>query len=259
MQRRLDYHAFCTSVKCAAVVYTFGGKFRQPPDGDSITHEIYADGSEDIRYHFFGSPDQGLVISDLISAYSILTRGVPRGFVPKPEAMAIVNDKDHPIHACFRALNERDRLHEAYFKAARTGDFSGAIYRDDEYKTLNTKQAASLCALGHKEKYVVFDGQKAYYCFENSVDVVAIASAYDAAWDKLVFPQDHPLYWMKSALDHRDEILLLKRDFIKSDGTRGVEPFYVEQRGGEEHLRVTKTPMHILPANLEKSKKYLNS
>jgi hypothetical protein len=256
MSRRLEAHAFCTSVKCAAVVYTFGGRFRRPPDGDPITHEIFSGGREEIRYHFFGNPEQGIAIANLICAYSIMTRGVPEGMTPKSEVIAVVKDETHPIHACFRALNERDRLHQLFFEAARgkSKPFAG-----QSISTSNTKLAAAVCSSGHKEIGVRFDGKAAHFEFEDTPEVKKLADAYDAAWAILFLPQGHPIYWMKSALDHRDEILIQKRDTIKSDGTRGVEPFYVEQRGGEEHLRITKTPVHISAANLEKSKKYLNS
>jgi hypothetical protein len=240
----LDSHAYCTSVKCAAVVWVFGGKFRVQPSGDPITVEIDGSGKEDAKYHFFGTPDVGFQIADIISAYSILARGVPSGFSPKREVLAMIENKDHPIHCCFKALTERDRLHRLYLEAVSgkvkpSGD-SGA------FSTNLTMLAACLVASGHKEIGYRLDGQKALFEFDSSPEVLQLVEAYQGAWEIMLLPNGHPLYWMKSVLDRRNEILIEKRK---------CEPFYVEQKGN----RIIKTPLHITDENLEKSKKYINS
>lgn len=248
MQPRLDSHVFCTSVKCASVVFVFGGKFREYPHGDPITIDILKDGSEETKFHFFSSPDIGHQIADIISAYSILTRGIPQGFKPKKEVMDMVNNQDHPIHACFRSLNERDRFHRIYIEASR-----GRVRpspSEDALSINDTLLAACLSALGHQEIGHLFNGRSAYFQFENKPEIKDLMKAYDAAWNEMLLPAAHPLYWMKSVLDRRNEILIEKRK---------VEPFYVEKRGGDDALKVIKTPLHITKENLEKSKKYINS
>lgn len=247
MQNKFESHVYCTSVKCASVVYVFGGKFRVQPNGDPITIDLLADGTEEVKFHFFGTPDVGHQISDIISAYSILSRGIPAGFIPKKEALAMVDNPDHPIHYCFRALNERDRFHQLYFEAAR-----GRVRPSKQagaFSIQDTQLAACLGASGHKEIGYTFDGKSAHFEFSQNDDVSLLSNAYSAAWNIMTLPPGHSIYWMKSVLDRRNEILIEKRK---------VEPFYTEKRGGEDALKIIKTPLHISNENLEKSKKYIH-
>lgn len=248
MQPRLESHVFCTSVKCAAVVHVFGGKFREPPLGDPITIEISQEGIEEVKFHFYGNPEIGHQISDIIAAYSILSRGIPNGFSPKRETLAMVSNTEHPLHACFRALNERDRFHQIYFEAAR-GRVKPSCAAN-AISTNDTLLAACLGASGHKEIGYTFDGRAAHFEFENNSETQKLQDAYCSAWNIMKLPNGHPIYWMKSVLDRRNEILMEKRR---------VEPFYIEKRGGDDALKIIKTPLHISKENLEKSKKYINS
>lgn len=244
-----ESHVHCTSVKCAAVVHVFGGKFRQP---DPITHEILADDSEEIKYFFKADPANGFLIADLISAYSILSRGIPPGHVPRRETLAILESKDHPIHACFSALNERDRFHRLYFEAAK-GNLR--VPEGPTFSTKETMLAACLSALGHKEIGWTFDGKSAWFHFRPDPVVHQMAEAFTAAWATMLLPLAHPLYWMKSVLERRKELVDYKNGKLRDLNNRTLEPCYRENQG----MRTILTPVHTSPENLEKSKKYLNA
>lgn len=246
----LQSNPWCTSVKCASVVYVFGGKLRQP---DPIEIVLDAEGREDVRYCFESDDiSQGFAIGDLICAYSILTRGIPKGIVPRKETLDICNDSKHAIHHCFRSLNERDRLHRIYFEA-QAGH--AKAFHGECLSTSQTKLAASLAASGHKECGVTWDGKSAFFQFREDVEMRKLADAYDAAWSLMLLPKDHPIYWMKSVLDRRDELLGYKNGKLKDMNGKIIEPMYREQRGGKTIF----TPLHASKESIEKSKKYLNA
>lgn len=246
----LQSNPWCTSVKCASVVYVFGGKLRQP---DPIEITLDEAGKEDVRYCFQSDDiSLGFAIGDIIAAYSILTRGIPPGIVPRKETLDICNDPKHAIHSCFLALNERDRLHRLYFEAqAGRGKDQGP----NHFATSQTKMAASLSALGHKVEGVTWDGKSAHFQFQENEEMRKLADAYDAAWGLMLLPKDHPIYWMKSVLDRRDELLGYKNGKLKDMNGRIIEPMLRERRGG----KVVLTPIHATKETIEKSKKYINA
>lgn len=233
-------HVYCTSVKCAAAVSTL-----TPLIG--VCREINQQGREDGRFFFDPETKQGEQTEDIISAFSILTRGGinPQMNRPNAEVCKMVNEGTHAIHVCHKALTERDRLHNVYRKSMVE---AVRLASEENFAHNSTPLAACLSALGHSEIGHAFDGKSCFFLFEKSDEIKVLIEAFYAAWNELLLPFGHPLYWMKSCLQKREEILKLYNASI---------PYYAEKSGGEQSMKVVMTPVNVTPDQMEKAKKYL--
>lgn len=240
MNNNSETHTFATSIKCASTVITLGARLRSI---DPITITIDSNGREETRFWFQKETSSEKNVSDLVSAYSFISRGgMKSGFnQPSKEAIAIINNGNHPLYTCFNALQERDRLHTLVLNerkgTAKTFSPYGSL-------TNNTKLAAVLCASGYKEKKVLWDGVSVWFQFEDCAEVQDIRNVYEAAWGIMLRDPKDPIYFMKSVLDRREELFTLKNK---------AEPFIVERHGNKTIL----TPVNISSENLKKSQQYL--
>jgi hypothetical protein len=250
-------HTFATSIKCAATAITLGAKLRQT---DPITITLDNAGKEDCRFWFQKTTAHGQEVSDVIAAYSHMSRGArPNCASPSKEAVNLIQNPKHPIHACWKALAERDRLHQLVLDYRKGGIKPNTT---SEFRTNKTKLAAAMCASGFKEQSVSWDGKSAWFVFQENEEMENLWKAYEAAWETMLLANDHPIYFMKAALDRRDELLCLKNLGITENGSiaqntsevsQKVEPYIIEQRGQKMIL----TPINITPENLRKSQQYL--
>jgi hypothetical protein len=250
--------AFATSIKCAATVLTLGARLKNE---EPISVNINTKGQEEIRYHFETHTGKGIKVQDLISAFSIIARGglKPGLAEPSPEALSVIKDAQHPLHVCQKALAERDRLHELVLIAAK-----GIAYpiTQTEDLTNDTKLAACLSVLGHQPSNIKWDGRRGWFFYNASAEINKFWIAYEAAWGTLTLEPSHPMYFMKTALERREELFCLRKYGVKEDGRvarnehesfRKVEPYIIEKRGA----KIILTPVNITPENLEKAQKYL--
>lgn len=258
MNNNSESHIFATSIKCAATIITLGARIRSV---DSVTITIESTGREDCRFWFQKETATGGEASDLIAAYSFISRGGIKNGVAKPskEAALIINNGKHPLYTCFHVLQERDRLHGLVLDARKRTAKAFSPYGNI---TNNTKLAAILTASGHKEKEVLWDGVSVWFVFEDKAEVQDIRNTFEAAWGIMLKDPQHPIYFMKSVLDRREELFALKNHGVNKDGdvARSIynsrqkpEPFIIERQGSKTIL----TPVNITDENRKKSQQYL--
>lgn len=251
-------YSFATSIKCAATVLTLGGCLKKE---EPLSVTINTKGQEEIRYHFETHTGKGVKVQDLIAAFSIIARGGLRQGLAEPsaEAMAIIKHAQHPLHACQKALAERDRLHQVVLEAQKG---KASYITHGEGITNNTHLAACLSASGFRESESKWDGKACWFYFDGNQEVELLWNAFEAAWETLLLDITHPLYFMKTVLDRRHELFCLRRYGVKEDGTvarndreshRKVEPYIIEKKGA----KIIMTPLNITPENLAKAEKYL--
>lgn len=250
--------AFATSIKCAATVLTLGARLKKE---EPISVNIFPNGQEEVRYHFETHTGKGTKVQDLISAFSIIARGGLRlGLAePSPEALAVIKEAQHPLHACQKALSERDRLHESVIIA---GKGLAELITKTEAITNDTKLAACLSASGHPPVEIKWDGRRGWFLYNATPEIDLLWSAYEAAWGTLLLESNHPLYYMQTALEKREELFCLRKYGVKEDGSvarndretfRKVEPYIIEKKGTKTIL----TPLNITLENLAKAQRYL--